>query len=444
MLQIDTLIQARWIVPVVPENICHEDHCIAVHEGKIIDLLTSDEALKKYQPDVFHQFDQHALIPGLINSHSHTAMSLFRGLADDLPLMEWLNGHIWPAEAAWVSPEFVHDGTRLAVAEMLRGGTTCFNDMYFFPDETARVAAEANMRATVGMILIDFPTVWAANAEEYIHKGLKLHDEYRNHPLIKTAFAPHAPYTVSDEPLTKVQMLAEELDLPIHIHVHETADEIGGSMEHHQLRPLQRLEKLGLLTPRLLAVHMTQLSDGEISLLSKSGSHVVHCPESNLKLASGFCQVDKLLKAGINVALGTDGAASNNDLDMFGEMRSAALLAKAVAADASAVPAATALSMATINGAKALGIDSEAGSLEIGKAADLCAVNLGAIDSQPVYNPISQLVYATGRDKVSDVWVAGKHVVKDATLTTMNETIIRQKAIEWGKKIMAADQKQQD
>jgi len=444
MQKIDTLIQARWIIPVVPENTWHDDHCIAVHDGKIIDLLPHDEALKKYQPDVLHQLDQHALIPGLINSHTHTAMSLFRGLADDLPLMEWLNDHIWPAEAKWISPEFVHDGTRLAVAEMLRGGTTCFNDMYFFPDETARVAADAHMRATVGMILIDFPTVWAANAEEYIHKGLKLHDEYRNHPLIKTAFAPHAPYTVSDEPLAKIQMLAEELDLPIHIHVHETADEIGGSIEQHQIRPLQRLQQQGLLTPRLLAVHMTQLSDDEITRLAKSGSHVIHCPESNLKLASGFCPVDKLLKAGVNVALGTDGAASNNDLDMFGEMRSAALLAKAVAGDASAVPAATALSMATINGAKALGIDYKTGSLELGKAADFTIVNLGGIDSQPVYNPISQLVYATGRDKVSDVWIAGKHVVKDATLTTMNETIIRQKAIEWGKKIIAADQKQQD
>ncbi len=442
--QIDTLIQARWIIPVVPENIWHDNYCIAVHNGKIVDLLPHDEALKKYQPDVFHQLDQHALIPGLINSHTHTAMSLFRGLADDLPLMEWLNEHIWPAEAIWVSPEFVHDGTRLAVAEMLRGGTTCFNDMYFFPDETARVAAEANMRATVGMILIDFPTVWAANAEEYIHKGLKLHDEYRNHPLIKTAFAPHAPYTVSNKPLAKIQMLAEELDLPIHMHVHETAGEISSSIEQHQLRPLQRLEQQGLLTPRLLAVHTTQLSDDEITRLAKSGSHVVHCPESNLKLASGFCPVAKLLKAGVNVALGTDGAASNNDLDMFGEMRSAALLAKAVAADASAVPAATALSMATINGARALGIDAETGSLEPGKAADFTIVNLGGINSQPLYNPISQLVYATGRDKVSDVWVAGKHVVKDATLTTMNEAIIRQKAIEWGKKIMATDQKQHD
>ncbi len=442
MEQIDTLIHAGWIIPVIPENTWHEDYALAIHNGKIIDLIPSSDASKKYQANVTLDLNQHALIPGLVNTHTHLAMSLFRGLADDLPLMEWLNGHIWPAEATWVSPEFVHDGSRLAISEMLRGGTTAFNDMYFFPDETAQVAAEAHIRATLGMILIDFPTVWAADADEYIHKGLKLHDDYRNHPLIKTAFAPHAPYTVSDEPLKRVQTLAEELDVPIHMHVHETADEIGGSLEHHQNRPLARLNKLGLVSPRLLAVHMTQLDDEEIKLLAQMGSHVVHCPESNLKLASGFCPVDKLVKAGVNVALGTDGAASNNDLDMFGEMRSAAMLGKAVAHDASAVPAATALSMATINGARALGIDSETGSLETGKAADIVAVNLGSLETQPVYNPISQLVYATGRDKVSDVWVAGKHVVKDATLITLDEKIIREKAVEWGKKIFAADQKE--
>ena len=443
MQQIDTLIQARWIIPVIPEHEWHENHALAINDGRIIDLLPKEEAIKKYQANTQLTFEQHALIPGLINSHTHVSMSLFRGLADDLPLMEWLNEHIWPAESKWVSPEFVHDGTRLAVAEMLRGGTTCFNDMYFFPDETARVAADAHMRATVGMILIDFPTVWAADADEYIHKGLKLHDEYRNHPLIKTAFAPHAPYTVSDAPLQRVQTLAEELDVPIHMHVHETADEIGGSLEQHNMRPLARLERQNLISPRLLAVHMTQLEDEEIAQLAQSGGHVIHCPESNLKLASGFCPAAKLINAGINVALGTDGAASNNDLDMFGEMRTAALIGKAVAGDASAIPAAMALSMATINGARALGIDDETGSLEIGKAADMVAVDLGCLDSLPVYNPISHLIYATGRDKVSDVWVAGKHVVKDATLTTLDEKPIRQKAIEWGKKILAADQRQE-
>lgn len=441
MEKIDTLLLARWVIPVEPEGVVHEQHAVAIRDGRIIELLPMAAAQQKYQADVTLNLENHALLPGLINAHTHAAMSLFRGLADDLPLMEWLNNHIWPAEATWISPEFVRDGSRLAIAEMLRGGTTCFNDMYFFPDETARVAAEAHIRATVGMILIDFPTIWASNADEYIHKGLQLHDEYRNHPLVRTAFAPHAPYTVSNAPLERVMVLAEELDVPIHIHLHETADEITTSLEHHQLRPLARLEQLGLLSPRLLAVHLTQITDGEIAALARAGSHVVHCPESNLKLASGFCPVAKLLKAGINVAIGTDGAASNNDLDMFGEMRTAALIAKAVAQDASAVPAATALSMATINGARALGIDAEVGSLLAGKAADIIAVDLGQLESQPIYNPISQLVYATGRDRVCDVWVGGKHVVKNGTLTTLDGPAIQRRAREWGMKINAADHK---
>jgi len=444
MQHIDTLINARWVIPVDASDHYLEHHSLAIQAEKIIDILPTDTAKAKYQADQTHDLPSHCLIPGLINTHTHVAMSLFRGLADDLPLMEWLNGHIWPAEAAWVSPEFVRDGTRLAVSEMLRGGITTFNDMYFFPDETARVATEAHMRACVGMILIDFPTVWASNADEYIEKGVALRDEYRNHSLITTAFAPHAPYTVSDTPLQKVQTLADQLDVPIHIHVHETADEIHGSLEQYQLRPLQRLEKLGMISPHLLAVHMTQLTDEEISLLGKQGVNVVHCPESNLKLASGFCPVAKLLDAGVNVCLGTDGAASNNDLDMFGEMRTAAQLAKAVAGDASAVPAATALRMATLNGAKALGIDEVTGSLQIGKAADIVAIDLGSLDSQPIYNPMSQLVYATGRDKVRHVWVAGKQVVRDAKLTTMDDKLIHQKAVEWGKKIQAADQKQSE
>ena len=440
MEQVDTLVYARWIIPVEPHNVVYDHHCLAIRDGRIADILPAADARQKYSSDVTLNLDSHALAPGLINTHTHLAMSLFRGLADDLPLMEWLNDHIWPAEGKWVSPEFVRDGSRLAIAEMLRGGTTCFNDMYFFPDETARAAAEAHMRATVGMIIIDFPTVWAANADEYLRKGLKLHDEYRNHPLINTAFAPHAPYTVSDAPLKRVQMLSEELEVPVHIHLHETGHEVEESVKQHQMRPLARLNKQGLLSPGLLAVHMTQLTDDEITLLAESNVNVIHCPESNLKLASGFSPIAKLINAGVNVALGTDGAASNNDLDMFGEMRAAALIAKAVSADASAVPAATALQMATLNGAKALGIDHETGSLMVGKAADLIAIDLGALESQPVYHPISQLVYATGRDKVSDVWVSGKHLVKDATLTNMDTGMIGRRARAWGEKIMAADE----
>lgn len=439
MQNIDTLIHARWIIPVEPEHTVYEQHSLAIHDGRIVEILPTPEASAKYQSHSTLHLSEHALIPGLINAHTHAAMSLFRGLADDLPLMEWLNNHIWPAEGAWVSPEFVQDGTQLAIAEMLRGGTTCFNDMYFFPDETARVADDCHMRVCVGLIVIDFPTVWASDAGDYVRKGLEVHDRYRDHPLIRTAFAPHAPYTVSNDPLDKIRIYADELDIPVHMHIHETTDEIGQSLTHYNERPLQRLDRLGLLSPHLVGVHMTQLTDEEISRYAATGGHVVHCPESNLKLASGFCPVQALLKAGVNVAIGTDGAASNNDLDMFGEMRIAALLAKAVAGDASAVSAATALRMATLNGAKALGLDEETGSLLPGKAADITAVHLGGIETQPVYHPISQLVYAAGRDKVTDVWVAGRHLLKERVLTTLDEHAILAKTRQWREKIKKYD-----
>ena len=433
--KVDLLLHARWIIPVVPENQVLEHHSMAVRDGRIVGLLPTAEASSAYSADTEKTLTEQALIPGLINSHTHAAMSLMRGLADDLPLMSWLNDHIWPAEGRWVSPDFVRDGTRLAMAEMLRGGTTCFNEMYFFPDEVARQAEHAGMRAVVGLIVIDFPTAWAHDSDEYINKGIAVHDELKHSPLIHTAFAPHAPYSVSDGPLQKVVMYAEELDIPLHMHVHETADEVNGSVEQHGKRPIQRLDELGLLGPQLLAVHMTQLNDEEIARIAETNSHVVHCPESNLKLASGFCPVQRLLDAGINVALGTDGAASNNDLDMFGEMRTAALLAKGVAGDASALPALQALQMATINGARALGIDDICGSLTVGKAADIVALKMDDLETQPLYHAVSQLVYATGRDKVSDVWVAGRHLLKERRLTTLDEAAILQSARQWRGKI---------
>lgn len=439
MEQADTVLHARWIIPVEPDETVHEHHSLAIRDGRILALLPTAEARGRFRGEVELDLPDHALIPGLINAHTHAAMSLFRGLADDLPLMEWLNDHIWPAEGTWVNAEFARDGTQLAMAEMLRGGVTCFSDMYFFPDETAQAAADAGMRAAVGMILIDFPTAWAADAEEYLRKGLELHDRFRHHPLIATAFAPHSPYTVSNGPLERVRVLAEELDVPIHMHVHETVAEVQQGMEQHGYRPLQRLEQLGLVTPHLVGVHMTQLNDPEIAAYARSGAHVVHCPESNLKLASGFCPVHKLLQAGINVAIGTDGAASNNDLDMFAEMRSAALLAKAVAQDASALPAAQALRMATLNGARALGLDEDTGSLLPGKAADVTAVDLGGIEAQPLYHAVSQLVYAGGRHLVSDVWVAGRHVVKEGVLTTLDEDDILAKSQAWQQRIRKFD-----
>ncbi len=433
-MNIDTLIDARWVIPVNPDDKVLEDHSIAIHDGHILDILPTSKA-EKYQPEIRHILSTHALIPGLINTHTHASMNLLRGLADDLPLMTWLNDHIWPAEQKWVNEDFVADGTRLAVAEMMRGGITCFNDMYFYPDVTARVCAEAGMRAVVGLIMIDFPSAWAGSTEEYLHRGIEVHDHYRKHPLITTAFAPHAPYSVSDGPLENIRTLADELGMQIHIHLHETKDEIHQSLERYGVRPIQRLNDMGLLSPSLIAVHMTQLLDDELELFAKSGAHVVHCPESNLKLASGFCPAAKLLNLGINIALGTDSAASNNDLNMFSEMRTAALLAKGVAGDASALPATTALRMATYNGAIALGISEETGSLEVGKYADITAVDLGRLESNPIYHPISQLVYASSRDMVTDVWIAGKQVVRTGVLTTMDQRKILSDSSHWQEKI---------
>jgi 5-methylthioadenosine/S-adenosylhomocysteine deaminase len=437
MQAIDTLLKARWVVPVEPEGVVLDDHAVAIAAGRIQALLPAGEAVSRYQATETIELPDHALLPGLINAHTHAGMNLMRGLADDLPLMEWLQGHIWPAEQRWVSEEYVQDAVQLAVAEMLRGGTTCFNDMYFFPEVTAHTAAGCGVRACVGLIVLDFPTVYANHAEEYISKGLAVYDAYKGEALISTALAPHAPYTVSDEPLKRVRTYSDELDLPVHMHVHETAEEIRFSLDRFGLRPLERLQILGLVSPALLAVHMTQLEDHEIERLAGAGAHVLHCPESNLKLASGFCPVTRLLEAGVNVALGTDGAASNNDLDMFGEMRSAALLAKGVSGNATAVPAHTALRMATLNGARALGLACETGSLEAGKCADLIAVDLDRIETLPLYDPVSQLVYATGREQVTDVWIAGRRVLKTRRLTTLDEDTLRHKVHDWNRRILA-------
>lgn len=421
METVDLIISAPWIVPVIPSNTVLTAHCVVIHQGQIVDVIPYALAKQRYQPLNEQHFEKHCLTPGLINNHTHAAMSLLRGLADDLPLMTWLNDHIWPAEAKWVSDSFVEAGSELAIAEMIRGGTTCFNDMYFFPDATARIVDQSGLRANLGMVVIEFPSAWAENAAEYLRKGEQLHDKYSRHTRLTTAYAPHAPYTVSDESLTAIMTNAEELDVPIHMHIHETAGEITQSVEQYGVRPLERLKDLALLSPRLTAVHMTQLTDDEISWCSDMGVHIAHCPSSNLKLASGYSPIAKLSQSGVNVTLGTDGAASNNSLDMFAEVNKAALLAKAVSNDASAIPAHEALEMATINAAKSLGLEEYIGSLETGKSADLIAIDLSDIESQPCYDVISQLVYATGRDKVTDVWVEGKTLLKDRQLTTLNQ-----------------------
>jgi len=439
LTNVDQILHADWVIPVEPVVGCLPDHCVVINGDRITDVLPSDVAAQRYTTANETRLPAHALIPGLVNCHTHAAMSLFRGLADDRPLNVWLEQHIWPAEARSVDRRFVYDGTLLAAAEMLRSGTTCFNDMYFFPDEAAAAAIEVGIRAVVGMIVIGFPSAWAATTDEYLENGQRVHDRYRSHPLIGTAFAPHAPYTVDDEALRRIATLAEELDVPVHIHLHETQDEIDRAVETDGARPLARLQRLGLVSHRLMAVHMTALEDAEIEVLATNGVSVVHCPESNLKLASGFCPAARLLDEGVRVALGTDSAASNNDLDMLGEMRTAALLAKGVAQDASAAPAAAILRAATYAGAQALGMEADIGSLEAGKLADVVAIDLGGFAATPTYDPVSQIVYATHRDQVSNVWVGGRHVVADRKLANLDPKSIILAANQWRDRIAAAD-----
>jgi len=439
MHTVETLVHARWIVPVDPADRVLEHHALAIAHGRIVAVLPSAEATSRFAAVEEVSLPRHALIPGLVNAHTHAAMSLLRGLADDLTLMQWLQDHIWPTEHRWVSPDFVRDGSELAIAEMLRGGTTCFGDMYFFPEVTAQTARQAGMRAVLGMILFDFPSPWGSGPEEYLAKGLALRDQHKNDPLLAFAFAPHAPYTVSDTWLIKLRALADELDLPVHTHVHETAGEVADSLKQHGKRPLARLGQLGLVNPALMAAHMTQLDDEEIAEVARNGISVVHCPSSNLKLASGFCPVAKLLKAGVNVAIGTDGAASNNTLDMLAEMKSAALLAKGVAGDPTAVPAARALRMATLNGARALGLDKDVGSLTEGKWADVTAIDLDAPETQPVHDVVSTLVYAANREQVSDVWVAGRRLLQERRLARMDLPSLLARAAGWRDRIAAGE-----
>ncbi|MCE9640472.1 MAG: TRZ/ATZ family hydrolase [Betaproteobacteria bacterium] len=433
----DAVIEARWVIPLEPARDVLADHSVVISGDRITAILPTVEARAKYQARQRFELTGHALIPGLINLHTHAAMTLMRGLADDLTLMDWLNQHIWPAEMKHVSEQFVYDGTRLACAEMLRGGVTCFNDMYFFPQAAARAARDAGMRAGLGLIVIEFPSLYAADAQDYLSKGLALRDELRNEPLLSFCLAPHAPYTVSDKSLRQIATFASELDLPVHMHVHETVAEIEQSLKDHDVRPLQRLADLGLLGPGLIAVHAVHLEPREIELFAQHGCHVAHCPSSNLKLASGLAPIRALLAAGVNVALGTDGAASNNRLDMFAEIRLAALLAKGITGDATALPAWQALEMATLGAARALGLDSKIGSLRPGKFADLAAVRLDGIETSPCYDPLSHLVYAAGREQVSHVWVNGKLVLDDRQLTTIDTQEVIATAAYWRARIGA-------
>ncbi len=434
MRNLDKLIFPGWLIPVVPQGLVLEDHALAISGERIAGVFPADAARTMHAAEIV-ELPEHALLPGLINSHGHAAMSLLRGFADDLPLKPWLENHIWPVENQHMSEEFVRDGVNLAIAEMLRSGTTCFSDMYFYANVTAEACLQAGIRCQIAFPVFDFPTVWGKDPDEYISKGLALRDNYKHSDLLRIVFGPHSCYTVSEEALGKIAIIANELDLPVHIHLHETTAEVEESIEKNRQRPLQMLHNLDLIGPRTQCVHMTDLTEEDITLLTTTGAHVVHCPKSNMKLASGACPVVKLLEAGVNVALGTDSAASNNDLSMFSEMRSAALLGKLTARDAARPSAQQVLAMATIDGARAMGREEDLGSLEVGKLADCIAVDFNGPECQPLYNPVSQLIYAADAHCVTHSWIAGKTVMSERALHTINLEQIGAKAREWANRI---------
>lgn len=425
------LIEPRWIATVEPAGRVLTDHAVVIRHGRIDAVLPSAEAADRHPGAARTVLPDHLLIPGLVNLHTHAAMTLLRGAADDLPLERWLRERIWPIESALMSDEFVHDGSVLACREMLRGGITTFSDMYFFPEATARAALRMGLRAVVGIIVVDFPSAYGSGPADYLARGLALRDALRHEPTIGFTLAPHAPYTVADDALREVAKLSAELQLPVHIHVHETAAEVAEHQARHGLRPLARLQRLGLVGPELIAVHAVHLDDAEIRLLAAHGASIAHCPSSNLKLASGIAPVARMLEAGLNVGLGTDGSASNNRLDLLLEARTASLLAKGSSGDAAALDAHRTLRAATLGGACALGMQHRIGSIEPGKEADLVAIDLSDADLQPVRDPVAQLLFTAGREHVTDVWIAGQRVVAKRqmvaprALDTVSEALAR-------------------
>jgi 5-methylthioadenosine/S-adenosylhomocysteine deaminase len=432
--EVDLRIDARWIVPVEPAGVLH-DHALIVDRERIAAIVPCSQADAAYAPRARVSLPEHALIPGLVNAHTHAAMTLLRGIADDVPLKAWLEEHIWPREGRFVAPDFVHDGTLLAAAEMLCGGITCCNDMYFYPEAAAEAYEQAGMRAMLGMPILDFPTPYAADADAYLARAFAAHDRFKHSRRLSFSLAPHAPYTVGDATWSSIVTYARQLDLVVQTHLAETAHEVHEARAATYETPLARLDRLGATGPGFIAIHAVHVDERDIALLAAQGCHVVHCPASNMKLASGIAPVTALHAQGVNVALGSDGAASNNRLDLFAEMRFASLLAKVATGDAAALPASRVLRMATLDGAAALGLDARMGSLVPGKEADAVAVRLADLDVLPLYDPVSQLVHAAGREHVTDVWVAGERVVEDRRLINLDAGALTARARRWQERL---------
>ena len=432
--EVDSIINAGWLIPILPHKKILAEHSVAITDGKISHILPKESVIDFVSKEIF-DLPNHALLPGLVNCHGHASMSLLRGLADDMALKPWLENKIWPVEKKYVSEEFVKDGTELAIAEMLRSGTTTFSDMYFFPETVAEIAIASGIRCQISFPILDFPSNWAESAEEYLSKGLAIRDRFKHINLISTVFGPHSTYTLKENSLSTISTLASELDIGIQIHLHETNQEVLDGLTQRGERPIETLFKLGLLGPKTQCVHMTNLNNEDIKLLSRTGAQVIHCPESNMKLASGICPISKLLNAGVNVGIGTDGAASNNDLNLFGELKSATLLAKINSMDPTALTASEALTLGTLGGAKALGMDKNIGTIEVGKLADLIAVDLHQIEMQPIHDVFSQLIYVNSGSHVTHSWIQGEQIMHERELLKIDQDNLRRRILKWQNKL---------
>lgn len=431
------IVLPEWIIPIEPRGQVLHRHAVVIKASTITDIIPEDHIASRYPGLSVQSLPGQVLMPGFVNLHTHAGMTLLRGYGDDLPLMEWLQDKIWPAEAQWTSPAFVDASTQLACAEFLFSGITTFNEMYFFPESSAEVILASGLRAVLGLTVLEFPTNYASDAADYLSKGLATKDAFRNEPRLRFALAPHAPYTVSDASFEKIVTFAEQLDLPIHLHLHETQQEIKESIKQYGVRPLMRLAKLGVISPRLIAVHAVHLDPAEMDLFAREGVSVAHCPRSNLKLASGIAPVGNLLEAGINVGIGTDSAASNNELNMLNELRTAALLAKGVTGNASLLPAAQILELATLSGARALGLQDEIGSIVVGKQADLISIQLDEVGTLPVFDPIAQVAYSASHSQIQNVWVAGEPLLAERQAKKIDLRSIKALAKHWGKQLQS-------
>lgn len=412
------------------------DGAIAVDGDRIVDLDKKTEILRKYTSKRTVEGRNRVLLPGLINTHTHAAMVYFRGLADDLPLKEWLEGHIWPAENHWLGPEFISDATELACLEMLKAGITTYNDMYFFGSSAALSAKKIGMRAVLGAGILDFPSASAKNAEEYLLNAENFSKEWKGDELIIPSIAPHAVYTCSSETFKKAKRLAERLGLYLHIHLSETEWEVKDSLSRFGKRPVEYLYDIGFLDSNVLAAHCVWLSDNEINIISEMKVGVSHCIESNLKLASGIAPVVKLINSNVKVSFGTDSAASNNDLNILGEMSTASKVHKAINNDPTVLDSKTVVKMATRWAAEVLGISDKIGTIEKGKIADVISINLKSPHLVPLYDIYSHIVYAAQPSDIEMVMVNGKMVVNNGRLLTADEDEILSKALRWGERIM--------